>query len=453
MVNPQPVPFNLFQELLVFTDEASRGGKLPVAREAYIRNLRARFRGIPLTQLRDSLLQMEEKQLVKIEWTGPDAFWVRMTEKSVQLLHPPPKPPAVAPPAPPPASPPAAAPTPPPAAAPSPPPAAPVPAPEAAAPAAAPAPAPSPPSAPLPVVVEAKPPEGVALMQVPPSAPPPAPAAVTPVEVTPPIPVPPASAPTPAPEPAASPPPENAVPVEVTPPIPMAPAPASEPAPTPDTEKVEVPPEDAPQTFGDVQVDASAAEAPSEITAAEEASPAPSEPAPEEPLPENDEYSNYSDMGEGTTEEMGGAAGEQASASPNEWEEWISRRTQELTDLGAQLESREHALTERERAFQEWATNLSTQYEAVEKNFQQFLNKAREDAARQEKALSAQNKGQPASSGPVNAFLATMKDLRGKMDELSRQRAKIRRTGIETKNAFAQGPGGSGAGSEAPPPH
>jgi chaperonin cofactor prefoldin len=79
--------FNLYQEVLVFTDKASRNGRIAVPREEYVRNLRRGFRGITFHQLTDALMQLEVRGLVKIEWLGPDNFNVTLTQTTINLLH------------------------------------------------------------------------------------------------------------------------------------------------------------------------------------------------------------------------------------------------------------------------------------------------------------------------------------------------------------------------------
>ncbi len=426
----QPVVFNLFQDLLLFTDEASRGGKLAVSREAYIRNLKSRFHGVTFNRVRDTLLQLEERKLLKVEWTGPETFSVRMTEVSQNLLHPPPAPPANPPPpspspapnsvaAPPPATPPVAAP-------------ATAPAPESAA-------APNQPStAPTPAAP-------------PPPETPPSPPVTVPVPATP-VPAPESAVPAPTPEVPVVP------PAKEEPPAPVAESPAAE---------IASPPEEAPPTFGELaqrtgeEVE-SAGSAPVE---GEEAN-APSEPSdgeasslpeqagevplePEEPYPGEGEAGTEVEEAEPSPEGSSLGENEQVSSNVAAWQEWISRQTQDLTEREAQLQTREHAIAAREDAFQKWASDVITQYEEVDKNLQQFLSRTREQLAKDEKTLAELVKKQPSPSEAVNALMSNVRNLRAKLDEMHRQRSKSRRASVEARNALKLGPeitGNSGEG-------
>lgn len=414
MPPPQQVTFNLFQDLLIFTDEASRGGKLAVTREAYIRNIKTRFHGIPLNRLRDTLLQMEERRLLKIEWTGPETFSVRLTEMSQALLHPPPTAPV------PPKSPPAPA-----TASPAPP--APVSPPAPVAPAAAPAPTPTPAPTPAPAPVVS-----------PPVAPPaPAPAETPPVE-----PAAPAVAPAPAPVPVA-PPAEPA-------PTPTAPDPVPEATPSPPDAHPESPPAaEAASTFGEIADETSPP--PSEEPAAEESPP----PAEEEPLAAEPsvegETSEYSDSAEPYPEETATESTDQYASNAAEWQEWISRQTQELTDRESQVEARERTVGEREEAFRKWAAQVISQHEEMETKLSQLLNRSREDAAKGEKALSDGMKTLPQPSPAAESVLKSVKELRAKLDETNRQRVKVRRATEDARQTLklnldvAETPGNGGS--------
>lgn len=104
--------FNLFQAVLLFMDRASRGGKLAVPREEFMRNLKRQFGNATYPQLRTTILQLESRGLLAMEWLGPDNFNARLTDEGIEVVRKVSAPPAPRP---------TAAPTPPPVLAPAPP--------------------------------------------------------------------------------------------------------------------------------------------------------------------------------------------------------------------------------------------------------------------------------------------------------------------------------------------
>ncbi len=80
--------FNLFQAILLFTDQASRGGKVPVTREDYLRNVRRSLGGVPYSDLQRGLQQLQGQGVLDIEYLGPGDFQVRLTAQGEALLHP-----------------------------------------------------------------------------------------------------------------------------------------------------------------------------------------------------------------------------------------------------------------------------------------------------------------------------------------------------------------------------
>jgi hypothetical protein len=88
MATPGPdSTFNLFQELLSFTDKQCKGTKKAVNRDEYVRNLRGLFKGTNFKQLTEALNQLEEKGLLTLDWLSPGDFSVSLTDAGKALFH------------------------------------------------------------------------------------------------------------------------------------------------------------------------------------------------------------------------------------------------------------------------------------------------------------------------------------------------------------------------------
>lgn len=79
--------FNLFQAILLFVERASRGGKLPVSRDEFVRNLRRSFPGVNYIQMREAIRQLANQNLLVLETLGPDDFNAKLTDAGAELLR------------------------------------------------------------------------------------------------------------------------------------------------------------------------------------------------------------------------------------------------------------------------------------------------------------------------------------------------------------------------------
>lgn len=155
------------------------------------------------------------------------------------------------------------------------------------------------------------------------------------------------------------------------------------------------------------------------------------EPSEQEEVAPEEEMSQTEMMQQ---EEAGQDAG--AVDTRAEWEEWLNNRAQELSNREQTLASQEAELADKTASMDAREREFIDLNDRVDKRFKEVLGKTKETLAVEEARLEGKINALPAGDEALEQLLETIKEFKGKLDEILKERLKLRRSLQDASDAL-----------------